>query len=180
MASIFSPRYKKRPVRKLRVLRGFRRAVLASDGWAVRCAIGRAGVTRRKIEGDGASPIGTFDILFWRLRAGNGAPRPLAAWRATRPCDGWCDDPARGAYNRAVSAPFAGSCEAMWRKDAKYDAVGVLNYNFHARARGRGSAIFFHICDDDYGATAGCVAIRAEDMRKLLPRLARKVRIAIG
>lgn len=164
----------------MRVQRGVRRAVLASEGWTIRCAIGRTGVTRRKTEGDGASPTGTFDILFWRLRPQAGAPRPLAPWRAIRPRDGWCDDPGHGAYNRAVTLPFRGSCEAMWRDDVKYDAVGVLDYNLHARARGRGSAIFFHICDDDYGSTAGCVAIRARDMRKLLPRLARKARIAIA
>ncbi len=155
------------------------RDILQSGAWSIRCAIGRSGRTMHKKEGDGASPVGEYDILSWRLRAVVGAPRPCAPWRATRETDGWCDDPAHGAYNRAVVLPFPASCETMWRDDGKYHAVGVLDYNVRRRAKRRGSAIFFHICDDDYAPTAGCIAIPAREMRKLLPRLARTTRISI-
>jgi L,D-peptidoglycan transpeptidase YkuD (ErfK/YbiS/YcfS/YnhG family) len=45
--------------------------------------------------------------------------------------------------------------------------------------RGRGSAIFFHLATDDLGPTAGCVALRPQDMRRLLPRLGRRVAIVV-
>jgi L,D-peptidoglycan transpeptidase YkuD (ErfK/YbiS/YcfS/YnhG family) len=68
----------------------------------------------------------------------------------------------------------------MWRADHLYDVVGVLDYNIRPRVRGRGSAIFFHIATDDLTPTAGCVALRARDMARLLPRLARRVTLLIG
>ena len=68
----------------------------------------------------------------------------------------------------------------MWRTDSLYDLTFVLDQNFRRRAKGRGSAIFFHIARPDFTPTAGCVAISAEDMRKLAPRLAAKTRIQIG
>ena len=68
----------------------------------------------------------------------------------------------------------------MWRDDGKYAVVGVLDYNITHRRAGAGSAIFFHLSDAGYGGTAGCVAIRADDMRKLLPLLSRRARMRIG
>jgi L,D-peptidoglycan transpeptidase YkuD (ErfK/YbiS/YcfS/YnhG family) len=54
-----------------------------------------------------------------------------------------------------------------------------MDYNIRPAIRGRGSAIFFHLATDDLGPTAGCVALRPADMRRLLPRLARRVFIEI-
>jgi L,D-peptidoglycan transpeptidase YkuD (ErfK/YbiS/YcfS/YnhG family) len=54
------------------------------------CALGRSGISRRKREGDGASPAGRWPLLYFYLRA----PNPLRLrWRRTRPHDLWCDDP---------------------------------------------------------------------------------------
>ena len=68
----------------------------------------------------------------------------------------------------------------MWRDDGKYDVVGILDYNIAARRKGAGSAIFFHLCDDAFAATEGCIALRRSDMRKLLPRLSLRARIVIS
>lgn len=68
----------------------------------------------------------------------------------------------------------------MWRDDQKYDVVAILDYNIRARAQGLGSAIFFHLCSDDYEVTAGCVAVTPADMRKLLARLGRSAVVRIG
>jgi L,D-peptidoglycan transpeptidase YkuD (ErfK/YbiS/YcfS/YnhG family) len=56
----------------------------------------------------------------------------------------------------------------------------VLDQNFSRRAKGRGSAIFFHLAPVGLTPTAGCVAISASDMRKIAPRLARGAVMAIG
>ena len=141
------------------------------------CALGRNGVTRFKREGDGATPAGAFRLLYFFLRK----PAPLRLpWRRTRQEDIWCDDARSFLYNRPIRAPSRLSHEDMWRKDRLYDVVGVMDYNLSPRARGRGSAIFFHIATDDLAPTAGCVALRAADMRRLLGRLGRRAAIYVA
>ena len=145
------------------------------------CSLGRSGLTRRKQEGDGATPIGSYRVLGWRFRPV--CPGFLRAGRLSgliRRDHGWCDDPTAGAYNKPIRLPARASHERLWRADGKYDVVGILDYNVSCRKKGAGSAIFFHICDDDFGPTEGCIAIRARDMRKILPRLARQVSIIVG
>ena len=160
---------------------GPRRSFLTAGPLRMRCAIGRSGLTRAKREGDGATPVGAFAISNWWMQPVRpDLPRGALVTRTIRRDDGWCDDVRSGAYNRPVRRPFGASCEEMWREDGKYAAVGVLDYNISRRRRGAGSAIFFHLADETYGGTAGCVAISRADMRKLLPRLSRHVTIVIG
>lgn len=141
------------------------------------CAIGRTGVTHAKREGDGATPAGRWALRRFYLRQA----APLRApWRLTRRDDIWCDDARSFLYNRPLRAPSRLGHEEMWRKDGLYDVVGVMDYNIVPRVKGRGSAIFFHIATEDFGPTAGCVALRARDMRRLLPRLARRATIVVA
>jgi L,D-peptidoglycan transpeptidase YkuD (ErfK/YbiS/YcfS/YnhG family) len=141
------------------------------------CAIGRSGITRDKREGDGATPAGRHALLFFYLR--RAAPL-LAPWRPTRRDDLWCDDPRSFLYNRPMRGPTRLTHEEMWRRDRLYDVVGVMDYNITPARRGRGSAIFFHLATDDLGPTAGCVALRPQDMARLLPRLARHATIIVS
>ncbi len=85
----------------------------------------------------------------------------------------WCDDAGDGRYNRPLRLPLAASHEVMRREDRLYDVVVVLDWNVRSRLIGRGSAIFFHQATPDLGPTAGCVALRPADMRRLLARLGR-------
>jgi L,D-peptidoglycan transpeptidase YkuD (ErfK/YbiS/YcfS/YnhG family) len=79
-----------------------------------------------------------------------------------------------------VRLPFALACDSMWRDDNLYDLTFVLDYNFSRRWKGAGSAIFFHIARPGLTPTAGCVAIRAADMRRLAPRLSARAVMMIG
>ena len=137
------------------------------------CALGPAGVTRKKREGDGASPAGRFRLTAALWRADR-APRPRTGLplAAIRPGDLWCDDPGSALYNRPARAPFAAGCETMTRQDRLYDVVVILDHNQRPRVRGLGSAIFFHVAREGFTPTQGCVAIAPEAMRRLLPRLA--------
>jgi L,D-peptidoglycan transpeptidase YkuD (ErfK/YbiS/YcfS/YnhG family) len=140
------------------------------------CALGRAGITHDKREGDGATPAGRWRLAGFYLRR----PAPLRApWRLTRRDDVWCDDARSFLYNRPLRAPLRLNHEEMWRNDRLYDVVGVMDYNLVPRVLGRGSAIFFHLATEELGPTAGCVALRARDMRRLLPRLGRRVEIVV-
>jgi len=96
--------------------------------------------------------------------------RPLTALpvHALRPGDGWCDASGDRNYNRLVSLPYPASAERMWRDDALYDIVVVLDHNTRPRLRGKGSAVFLHLVREDYAPTEGCIALKSHDLRLLL------------
>lgn len=153
---------------------------LILDGRAVPVALGRGGIRADKREGDGATPRGVWHAREVRYRADHG-PRPatrLPVRRTTRE-DGWCDDPADRRYNRPVRLPFAPSHEEMWRADGLYDLVVVLDHNERPRRARRGSAVFLHLARPGFEPTAGCVAFRPADLRRLLARLGPRTRIEI-
>ncbi|HUI22403.1 MAG TPA: L,D-transpeptidase family protein [Methylocella sp.] len=144
------------------------------------CALGRAGIKHTKFEGDQATPAGRFRFLASFFRSDR---IPRKAWplpmRALVPSDGWCDDPQQAAYNRRVALPRQESHEKLWRFDNLYDLIIVLDYNIHPRCKNRGSAIFLHCARPDLAPTEGCVALRPDDLRRLLPRLAKNVVLTI-
>lgn len=160
--------------------RGATTGVLIAGATTIRCALGRSGLRALKREGDGATPIGLFRLLRVHIRADR-APALACRLprRAIRRDDGWCDDSRAPAYNRLVRLPFGFSHEKMWRADALYDVVIVLDYNIAPRRKNLGSAIFLHCARPDYGPTEGCVAIAPADMRRLLPRLGGRVTLDI-
>jgi L,D-peptidoglycan transpeptidase YkuD (ErfK/YbiS/YcfS/YnhG family) len=139
------------------------------------CALGPAGIVRRKREGDGATPAGTFPLLWAYFRPDR--QRPAAGGIPLRPMrrdQGWCEDPGAVGYNRPVRrAPGAAGIDSMWRMDDLYDLCFVLDYNVSRRTRGAGSAIFFHHARPGLTPTAGCVAISAAAMRRLAPKIGR-------
>jgi L,D-peptidoglycan transpeptidase YkuD (ErfK/YbiS/YcfS/YnhG family) len=168
---------------RVRPLAGNRaRGWLTAGPFRVPCALGPAGIVHIKREGDKGTPAGRFRILWGycrpdrvRLRWSAGAPlRPM------RRNQGWCEDPESPRYNRPVRVPAPDCTDRMWRDDHLYDLIFVLDQNFLRRAKGRGSAIFFHIARPGLTPTAGCVAISAADILKLAPRLKRGAVMAIG
>jgi len=158
-----------------------RRGLLTGVGLTLPCALGRSGLTRFKREGDGATPVARMTLLsgWWRTDRGLpvAAPVPLAP---IRPDDGWCDDVDDGRYNRPVRLPCRTSHETMRRDDGLYDLVFALDWNMRRRLIGRGSAIFLHCARDGFEPTAGCVALRPADLRRLLPRLTRRTVLVVG
>ena len=147
----------------------------------VPCMLGPAGIIRLKREGDGATPAGAFRLLCVYRRHGQLAFRcSLRPSLAIRKDDVWCDAPGHRLYNRPSRLPLPASHENLWRSDHVYDVVVVLGYNLRPRVQGRGSAVFFHLTRDPPTPTAGCVAIDAAAMRRLLPRLGKHCVMAIG
>jgi L,D-peptidoglycan transpeptidase YkuD (ErfK/YbiS/YcfS/YnhG family) len=146
----------------------------------VRCAIGRAGIRQDKREGDRATPAGAFRLLGGFFRAERVSRKAwVSPMRPARPSDGWCDDPRSAHYNRRVVLPCRANREKLWRADRLYDLVIVLDYNIHPRRKNRGSAIFLHCARPDFAPTSGCIALRLDDLRRLLPRLSRKAVLTV-
>ena len=146
-----------------------RRGALTAAGFRTLCALGRAGVIQEKREGDGATPSGRHRLVAVLYRTDRmSRPHTLLPVAAIGPDAGWCDDQADRNYNRPVRLPYPGSAERLWRDDRLYDLVVVLDYNLRPAKPGRGSAIFLHLATPDFAPTAGCVAVDAEAMRRLL------------
>ena len=144
------------------------------------CSLGRNGVTHRKREGDGKTPLGQFALKGGFVRRDHLAiPANRLTLQQSLPQHGWCDDPRAPSYNRLVRLPSPHGHETLQRADGLYDVVIVLDYNLQPRIRAHGSAIFFHLTRGPHDPTAGCVAISREAMRRLLPRLAPRVRMII-
>ena len=148
--------------------------VLVAGGTGVRVALGRGGVGAGKREGDGMTPRGVLPlrrILVRADRLGAGelsVPAGGVAVARIAPSDGWCDDPDHADYNTAVTLPHGGRHERLWRDDGVYDIVGVLGWNDAPVVRGRGSAIFVHLANDEFGPTEGCIALARADLLALL------------
>ena len=148
----------------------------------MRCALGRGGLTTRKREGDGATPVGLFPLRCLWYRADRvGIPRTALELFSISQDSGWSDDPADPAYNRPVILPHAARHEKMWREDGLYDLVVPLGYNDDPPEPDRGSAIFLHVARPDFSPTEGCVAIARSDLLALLAHCgpATKLRVAL-
>jgi L,D-peptidoglycan transpeptidase YkuD (ErfK/YbiS/YcfS/YnhG family) len=159
-------------MRRITVLSGPRerhRGIVRCGSLAFSCALGRAGVTHLKREGDGATPAGRHRLLFLFFRRDRLIrPRAALPMRALRPDDAWCEDTSHGRYNCPVRLPSSAAHESLWRDDHLYDVVGVLDWNMSPRTRGKGSAIFLHLCRPGYAPTAGCIALARRDLAMLL------------
>ncbi len=138
-------------------------------GAVFRAACGRGGISTRKQEGDGATPLGILPLRRVYYRADHlGRPKTMLPLEPLAPNDGWCDDPAAPAYNTAIALPSSAHHEELWRRDCVYDVIGVLGWNDAPVVRGRGSAIFLHVARPDYAPTEGCIALALFDLLQVL------------
>ncbi len=143
--------------------------LLRCGGREYRCALGSGGITRKKREGDGATPAGCFDLRRVLYRPDRlAAPETGLDVARIGETDGWCDDPDDDAYNRPVVLPSPASHERLWRADAVYDVIVILGHNDDPPEPGLGSAIFIHVARPDFSPTQGCVALELGDLLAVL------------
>ncbi len=166
----------------VRTAPGATRGSFAAGASVFPCALGRSGLTGRKREGDGATPIGRFPLrrLFYRPDR-EPAPATGLPVQALTEAVGWCDDPAAASdYNRMIPLSSAAGHERMWRDDRLYDLVVELGYNDAPPVPGLGSAIFLHLARPDWGPTEGCVALARDDLLTVLAAAGPDSAIDIG
>lgn len=158
------------------------------QGWKtvfgpVEVSVGRNGIAGfdQKREGDGMTPRGVFTLGPVFGYAASAATR--MPYRQATAEDAWIDDTASPRYNTWVKGiPARESHEKMRRSDDLYRLGVVVGYNTEPVVSGRGSAIFLHIWRGPAQPTAGCVAMAAADMERMVSWLdpAKKPQILIG
>ena len=153
---------------------------LYTENEKFRCSIGLGGLTEKKIEGDHCTPTGNFKFTKIYYRADKLGKIDFSISSAQiSPVDGWCDDPKNKHYNKLIKFPFSGSAEKLYREDDLYDIICVINYNTEPIIPGKGSAIFLHVCKDDFAFTEGCVAVERDVLLKLSKLITSKSNIII-
>ena len=152
---------------------------LLYKGYKFKCAIGKSGVKKNKIEGDNATPKGTFSLgkFYYRSDRIKKINTNLSCKKIKKNM-GWCNDPKNKDYNKEVNYKKIKKSEKIFRKDYKYDAFIVINYNSKPVVKNKGSAIFLHLTKN-YKPTAGCVAIKKNDFLKLVKIINNKTKIKI-
>ena len=144
-----------------------------------RCALGKAGIKNKTKEGDNITPKGTYKAikLFYRTDKISKIKTILKKFKIKKNM-GWCDDPRSKFYNKEIKLPSLYGHEKLYRKDNIYDLVVVLNYNFKPIIKNKGSAIFIHVTNK-YKSTQGCIALKKEDLIKLLSVIKKNTKIKI-
>ena len=144
-----------------------------------RCAYGKNGLVKNKIEGDECTPIGIFSLgkLYIRIDRikdikTNFKYQPITKTMA------WSDDPKNQNYNKQINTSKEHQ-EKMYRKDHIYDLILVINYNINPTIPYKGSAIFIHIENNNYNPTQGCITLKKDDFIEILSTLLPNEKIKI-
>ena len=153
---------------------------LLYKGFRFKCCVGKNNFSKRKIEGDKKTPIGTFKIgnLFYRA---DRFKRPLTKLKTCRINKnmGLCDDVNHKKYNKLIKITKKKiNHEKLFRRDYKYDFFIPIKYNFNKVVPNKGSAIFIHLTKN-YQTTAGCIALSKKDFLILIKLIDKNTKIKI-
>ena len=153
---------------------------LLYKGYKLKCSIGKSGLTNFKKEGDFSTPRGLFKLgLLYYRKDRIGVLRSKIQKKIIKKNMGWCDDVKSKKYNREITFPFKHSAEKLYLKNNIYDIFIHIKYNSNPIIKGKGSAIFLHLCNKKYKATKGCLALVKKDFLKILPLINKKTKILI-
>jgi len=135
----------------------------------IKASIGRNGFTQEneKIEGDGKTPKGLYAL--GQLYSYEKDVDTKIHFQQVDSLDKWIDDSSSNDYNKYVRGETsAKSFEHLKLNSIDYKYCMVIEYNTNPVVKGKGSAIFFHVANEKYAPTAGCVAIAENDMLQFL------------
>ena len=134
-------------------------------------------------QGSYTTPTGLYDLPFaFGIKAAPGGTK--AKYRRVGGSSWWCEDTRSRVYNR-WSEPLARDCRASESERlisyaTQYAYGVVVGFNYAKPVKGRGAGIFLHV--NGRGATAGCVSVPGDAMRRILAWVdpGRSPHIAIG
>ena len=133
-----------------------------------KCALGKAGIRKKKKEGDNITPKGIYKIIkiYYRDDRIKKISSKFRLIKITKNM-GWCDDPKSKKYNQLIKLPNKYSHEKLYKKNNTYDLLLVLDYNMKPIVKNKGISIFIHVAKRNYKPTAGCIALKKKDLLKL-------------
>ena len=137
--------------------------------YKAKCAIGKRGITSKKIEGDKCTPRGRFRLKYVFFRKDR--IKKIRSRLKIIPLKknfGWCDDVNSKLYNKFVKLPYKYKAEKLYLKEKIYDIIVIIDYNLKQIKKKRGSAIFLNVAKKNYSPTLGCVSVSKNDLIYLL------------
>jgi L,D-peptidoglycan transpeptidase YkuD (ErfK/YbiS/YcfS/YnhG family) len=146
-----------------------------------KCTLGKAGIRKKKREGDNITPKGTFKIvkIYYRSDRIKKISSKFRLIEITKNI-GWCDDPKSRKYNQPIKLPTKYGHEILYRRDNIYDLILVLNYNMKPTIKNKGSAIFIHMAKENYKKTAGCITLKKVDLIFLIKEINKNTKVIIN
>ncbi len=137
--------------------------------YKAKCAIGKRGISKKKLEGDKCTPKGRFKFkyIFYRKDRVKKIKSKLKLVPIKKNF-GWCDDIKSKSYNKFVKFPFKFKAEKLYLKKNIYDIIVVIGHNQNPVRKGKGSAIFLHVATKNYFPTLGCIALSKIDLKTLI------------
>ncbi len=142
--------------------------------------IGKNGVTHDKIEGDGKTPLGEFELGILL-----GTPSKInnvnnIDYKQISEYMYWVDDINSKYYNRLVNILDVekdwNSAEHLIDYPVQYKYLIEIKTNIN-NIKGKGSAIFLHCTNNK--PTAGCVAVDEKIMKKIMENIDENTKIEI-
>ena len=154
---------------------------LQVDDFYFKCSVGKNGISGKKVEGDGKTPKGIFNIEHLYFRKDR-IEKPKTSLKCIKIKEkmGWSNDikiPKK--YNKLIEINKNIRHEKLRRRDHKYDLLIPIKYNFTNPIVGLGSCIFIHLTED-YKPTAGCIALKKKDFYILVNLINKKTKIRIS
>lgn len=139
-------------------------------GWSVDAPV-MAESEPHKVEGDGKAPAGIFSLTsaFGSTAKPDFVKLPFTRLTEAVEC---VDDTNSKQYNRIVDNKNVAldwtSSEKMLSVGEQYDLGVFVAHNSNPPEKGKGSCIFLHIWKSDSTGTAGCTAMKRENIETVL------------
>ena len=150
------------------------------NNYKVKCSIGKRGIGRKTKEGDLITPKGKYTIKYILYRKDRVKKiQTKIKTIVIRNNMGWCDDPKSKNYNKLIKLPSTFGYEKLFKKENVYDIILVLNYNMNPVVKNKGSAIFIHVASRNFRKTEGCIAIKKNDLLKIIEQIKANTKIKI-
>ena len=159
----------------------YKKNYLYLDQFKLKCCIGKAGIKKKKEEGDKATPSGVYGLgnLYFRKDRIGSLKTNLKKIIINKNM-GWCNDARSNQYNKMIkiSKNSKFSYEKLFRNDYKYDLLIPILYNYLNTKKLKGSAIFIHLTKE-FKPTVGCIGLCKRDFLILLKLINKNFKIKI-
>ena len=155
------------------------------------CQVGENGIvpSYKKKEGDKSTPKGRISLRYIYIRKDKKIKIKISRFLRNKIIlikknFIWYDDINSRKYNKFCELKGSAikkklSFENLYRKDDVYDIIVELGYNQKPTIKNKGSAIFIHVAKKNYKKTEGCIALKKNDLLKIIKKLKKNTVVKI-